>query len=328
MSKRNIVIFVNYASEDRDWVESFKRQLIEIFPNVTFAESTSKFWPVDSGPEEKRLLTHDVDVMLVFASETVWSYWADSVYSSRNNLHNKEFYKGYERKCRYGESLARNRRFFLAVILLDESGRRWWQDRKRMELVVHSGNIWCLDMVNWVSGQNHAAFSRLEDLIKGSTPRDNFRIASVTEAESIRQATRVGPPKPPKNIFVSFSKQDRAEALKILTRLEAADLKCWISCRDVPHGHDYQDAIVEALDQAVAMVLVFSKNANNSAEIKKELALASENKLFVLPVRIESAEPTKGLKYQLATRQYIDLFEDREKNMTLIIATLQKQLQS
>jgi hypothetical protein len=121
---------------------------------------------------------------------------------------------------------------------------------------------------------------------------------------------------PNKNVFVSFSKQDQAAALEILGRIEAADLKCWISCRDVPRGSDYQDAIVDALDQSGAMVFVFSKAANNSEEIKRELALASARKLFVLPVRIEDAEPTKGFKYQLATRQYIDLF------------TLQKQLQS
>jgi hypothetical protein len=133
---------------------------------------------------------------------------------------------------------------------------------------------------------------------------------------------------PKQSIFVSFSKQDQATALEILRRIEAADLKCWISCRDVPRGRDYQDAIVEALDQSGAMILVFSNNANKSEEIKRELALASAKRLFVLPVRIENAEPTKGFKYQLATRQYIDLFEDREKNMALIINTLQKQLQS
>jgi hypothetical protein len=131
-----------------------------------------------------------------------------------------------------------------------------------------------------------------------------------------------------KNIFVSFSKQDQSAALEILGRLEAAGLRCWISCRDVPHGYDYQDSIVEALDRAGAVLLVFSDNANGSAEIKKELAIASENELFVLPVRIEDTQPTKGLRYQIATRQYINLFEDRDKNMTMVVDSLRKYLQS
>jgi TIR domain len=130
------------------------------------------------------------------------------------------------------------------------------------------------------------------------------------------------------SIFVSFSSQDKTQAIEIVNLLEAAALKCWISCRDVPHGEDFQDAIVSALERSSAMILVFSQNADNSREIKKELALASESGLFVLPVRIENAEPTKGFRYQLATRQYINLFENREKNMALIIDALKRHLRA
>jgi TIR domain len=176
----------------------------------------------------------------------------------------------------------------------------------------------------WKVGSKVATFVR-------KNGRINRIVSQPIESDSNRLRANfldVGLLQPDKNIFVSFSKQDQAAALEILGRIESANLKCWISCRDVPRGRDYQDAIVEALDQSGAMVLVFSNNANNSEEIKRELALASAKRLFVLPVRIENAEPTKGFKYQLATRQYIDLFEDREKNMTLIVNTLQKQLQS
>jgi xanthosine utilization system XapX-like protein len=156
-------------------------------------------------------------------------------------------------------------------------------------------------------------------------------ISQPIEPGSSRVHTKtadIGSQNPNNNIFVSFSKQDQATALDILGRLEAAGLKCWISCRDVPRGNDYQDAIVDAIDQSGAMILVFSNNANKSEEIKREMALASAKRLFVLPIRIENAEPSKGFKYQLATRQYIDLFEDREKNMTLVVDTLKKHLQS
>jgi hypothetical protein len=167
--------------------------------------------------------------------------------------------------------------------------------------------------------------------VRRKDANDYGPISQPIEPDSRRvrsEIADIGLQNPNKNIFVSFSKQDQATALEMLGRLEAAGLKCWISCRDVPRGDDYQDAIVDALDQSGAMVLVFSRNANNSEEIKRELALASAKRLFVLPVRIEAAEPTKGFKYQLANRQYIDLFEDREKNMTLIANTLQKHLQS
>jgi len=47
---------------------------------------------------------------------------------------------------------------------------------------------------------------------------------------------------------------------------------------------------------AAAMVLVVSRAANKSQEIRKELALASTQRLFVLPARIENFKPTKGFE--------------------------------
>jgi len=67
------------------------------------------------------------------------------------------------------------------------------------------------------------------------------------------------------------------------------------------------------------MVLVFTGNANNSNEIKKELALASQNNLMVIPVRIEDVTPNEAFAYEFATRQWIDLFEDWEKSITKLV---------
>jgi hypothetical protein len=145
---------------------------------------------------------------------------------------------------------------------------------------------------------------------------------------SNRPGARKGPRAGASHVFVSFAHEDRAAALKILEQLERARLRCWISTRDVPRGGDFQDAIVDALEQASAMVLVFSQNADNSNEIKKEVALASHAGVLILPVRIENVEPTKGFRYQFVTRNYIDLFEDHDQNMKLMIEVLRKHQQA
>ena len=78
-------------------------------------------------------------------------------------------------------------------------------------------------------------------------------------------------------------------------------------------GENYQGAIVRAITDAGAMVMVFSTNANNSEEIKKELALASQSNLIVIPVRAEDVLPSEDFRYELATRQWIDLFDNWEQ---------------
>ena len=64
-----------------------------------------------------------------------------------------------------------------------------------------------------------------------------------------------------------------------------------------------------------AMVLVFTGSANNSDEIKKEIALASQNHLAVIPLRVEDVLPSDALRYELSTRQWIDAFDDWDRAM-------------
>src|SRR5580692_8273650 len=116
-----------------------------------------------------------------------------------------------------------------------------------------------------------------------------------------------------KKIFISSSSKDRKAALTLCAAIEGRGYSCWISSRDVGPGENFQEAIVRAIRNAGLMVLVFSANANNSDEIKKEVALAGQNRLALLPVRIEDVVPSEAFSYELATRQWIDVFDDWER---------------
>lgn len=116
-------------------------------------------------------------------------------------------------------------------------------------------------------------------------------------------------------IFISHSSKDHAMAQTICAALESRGFACWIASRDVAAGDNFQEAIVSAIRSAQVMVLVFSEHANNSTEIKKELALASQNKVAVIPARVEDVVPAAALAYELATRQWINLFNDWESEI-------------
>ena len=116
-----------------------------------------------------------------------------------------------------------------------------------------------------------------------------------------------------KQVFISHSSKDSKIAASICSALEARGHQCWMSSRDVRPGENFQGAIVRAIREARVMVMVFSSNANNSEEIKKEMALASQSHLMVIPVRAEDVLPSEDFTYELATRQWIDLFNDWEQ---------------
>ena len=114
------------------------------------------------------------------------------------------------------------------------------------------------------------------------------------------------------DIFVSFASKDVRVAMTLCGALENRGFTCWISARDIEPGANFQSAIVRALRQAKIMLLVFTANSNTSEEMTKELALASQNKMIVIPLRVEDVTPNDAFAYEFATRQWIDVFADWE----------------
>ncbi|MEO7411021.1 MAG: TIR domain-containing protein [Sphingomicrobium sp.] len=123
-------------------------------------------------------------------------------------------------------------------------------------------------------------------------------------------------------VFVSYATADRTQALAVCKAIETRGTACWISTRDVAPGENYQEAIVQAIRNAPAMVLVFSNAANSSDEIKKELSLASRYKVPVMALRIEDVEPSDAFAYELSTRQWIDAFEGFDKSIDSLVGRI------
>ena len=123
-------------------------------------------------------------------------------------------------------------------------------------------------------------------------------------------------------VFVSYATADRKQALAVCKAIESRGTPCWISTRDVAPGANYQEAIVQSIRNARAVVLVFSTAANNSDEIKKELSLASRYRVPVLAVRIEDVEPSDAFAYELSTRQWIDAFAGRDQAIDSLVARI------
>jgi hypothetical protein len=123
-------------------------------------------------------------------------------------------------------------------------------------------------------------------------------------------------------VFVSHATTDRKRALSVCKAIESRGTACWISSRDVPPGDNYQEAIVRSIRNARAMVLVFSKAANSSDEIKKELSLASRYHLPVMALRMEDVEPSDAFAYELSTRQWIDASEGWDRSIDALVSRI------
>lgn len=130
------------------------------------------------------------------------------------------------------------------------------------------------------------------------------------------------------DVFISFASKDHKVAMTLCQSLERRGVKCWISARDILPGENFQVAIVQAIRRARILLLVFTANSNNSEEMTKELALASQQKMIVIPLRVEDVTPNDAFAYEFATRQWIDAFADWEFAIDQLVQRISNALEA
>ena len=108
------------------------------------------------------------------------------------------------------------------------------------------------------------------------------------------------------DVFISYSNKDKLVADSICVNLEAAGVRCWIAPRDIAPGEDWPTAITKAISHSRVMVLIFSADSNSSEDVSRELFLAANSKLVIIPFKIENIEPEPGKQYYLARTHWLD----------------------
>jgi hypothetical protein len=129
-----------------------------------------------------------------------------------------------------------------------------------------------------------------------------------------------------KQVFISYASADRLAAERVRDDLEADGIDCWIAPRDVPAGSDYARAITDSIGSCKVLLLLFSHAAARSNHIEREVHLADNAKLPIVPVRIEPVEPGGSLRYFLSTVQWIDAFPRLEPQLGLLRSEIRRLL--
>ncbi len=111
-------------------------------------------------------------------------------------------------------------------------------------------------------------------------------------------------------LFISYASADRAAADELTAYLEQRGIHCWMAPRDVPPGALYADAIVRAINEARALVLLLSHNSSGSSHVGKELERASSKRKPIIAVRLDEAQLTPAFEYFLSESQWVDVAAD------------------
>jgi hypothetical protein len=110
------------------------------------------------------------------------------------------------------------------------------------------------------------------------------------------------------DVFISHSSKDALAASAIKQHLQGVGIRCWKAPDDIKPGESWPQAILRALGNCHAMVLVWSSNSTTSGEVSKELTLAMRNNITVVPFRIEDVKASGEWEYHLANTHWMDAF--------------------
>jgi len=125
------------------------------------------------------------------------------------------------------------------------------------------------------------------------------------------------------DVFISYSNKDKPTADAVCVALEANGVRCWVAPRDIMPGTDWGESIIDAINDCKIMVLVFSLNANESPQIKREVERAAHRGIPIIPLRIEEVNPSKSLEYFISTPHWLDaLTPPMEKHLQHLARTV------
>jgi hypothetical protein len=106
--------------------------------------------------------------------------------------------------------------------------------------------------------------------------------------------------------FISYSTHDKAAADACCAALEASGVRCWIAPRDITPGAEWGEAIIDAINNCRVMILIFSANANESPQIRREVERAVNKAIPLIPLRIQDIAPARSLEYFIGTVHWLD----------------------
>lgn len=107
------------------------------------------------------------------------------------------------------------------------------------------------------------------------------------------------------SIFISHAKEDAEEALKICELLEGHGIPCFIAPRDIRLGRPYAEELMRGLDEAEAIVLLMTKNANQSPHVLREVERAVSKRIPILGYKWPDVELSKSMEYFLMSHQWM-----------------------
>ena len=121
------------------------------------------------------------------------------------------------------------------------------------------------------------------------------------------------------DVFISYSTKNGDVASKVCYILEQNNLKCWMAPRNISSGRIYVDEIADAIKATKIVVLVYSKDSQESKYVSNELNMAYSHEKDILSFNIDDSIPKKEMEYYLKVTQWLPAFPNPDEHYETLV---------
>ncbi len=107
----------------------------------------------------------------------------------------------------------------------------------------------------------------------------------------------------PASVFISYSSKQYEIAKTVFDYLTRNGISCWMAPDSIPIGSDYQEEIPIALSNISSLILLLTKDVEESRWVKKEVGTAVGANKKILPIQLEPFELGQSFRFLLEGEQ-------------------------
>ena len=126
-------------------------------------------------------------------------------------------------------------------------------------------------------------------------------------------------------VYICYDEKDQITADAICHVLEENKIKCWMKTRDLGVKHMVEE-IMEAINQARAMVLIFSDHSKNSNFVNSEVDIAFTENKPILVFKIDESKLDGSLEFFLNNKHWLDAYPNPEVQFGKLVKDTSKLL--
>lgn len=108
------------------------------------------------------------------------------------------------------------------------------------------------------------------------------------------------------DVFISYSTKNTEYANTVCERLEENGIECWIAPRNIKTGTNFAKEIMDGLNTAKIVVLIFSKFAQESEYVNNEIDTAFSKNKHIVSLKVDDSFPHDQMQFFLKNTQWLD----------------------